>query len=114
MTAEGAITYSEVLAHLDEERRDDGLSFNELIDAIQATVVFGTAEVRLIIDRLRELGSRDILGPTAVVVGNDVSFGMLRMLGVLVNDVCDIQPFRNLADAERWLDVYDGDPDKRH
>lgn len=101
--AKGSVTYSEVVAHLGKERNDNGLPFNELIDATQATVVFSNAEVRKIVELLRDLGRHNALGPTAVVTGNDISYGTMRMLEILVEDVCDVRPFRDRSEAEAWL-----------
>jgi hypothetical protein len=101
--AEGSVTYSDIAAHLEKERIDNGLLLPELIEATQATAAVSTAEVRKIVDRLREMGHRNALGPTAVVVGNDLSYGLVRMLEILLEDVCDIRPFRNRSEAEEWL-----------
>ena len=103
--ATGAVTYPDVLAHLEMERLDDGLPLHELINATNATAVLSTEEVRGVVEQLRGLGRVNALGPTAVVVGNDVSYGILRMLETLVEDVCDVRPFRNRAEAEAWLET---------
>lgn len=103
--ATGAVTYADVLAHLEMEQLDDGLALHELIEATNATSVLSAAEVRGVVERLRELGRVSGLGPTAVVVGNDVSYGILRMLETLVEDVCDVRPFRHRAEAEAWLET---------
>lgn len=103
--AEGPVTFSDVVAHLDQERDDNGLPLPELIEATRASVDFGAAEVHQIVERLRELGENSALGPTAVVVGNDVSYGIVRMLEVLVEDVCDVRPFRTETEAEEWLNT---------
>jgi len=104
-TAQGPITYSEIVAHLEKERKDRGLPYSELIDAVEATADFSASEVRKVVERLRELGRRNALGPTAVVAVDDVAYGLLRMLEFLVEDVCDIRPFRDRAKAEVWLDA---------
>ncbi|HEY6147960.1 MAG TPA: hypothetical protein VIZ69_09690 [Thermoanaerobaculia bacterium] len=65
--------------------------------AMPITYEIDQAQVRL------ELGRVHALGPTAVIVCNDVSYGILRMLETLVEDVCDVRPFRDRADGEAWL-----------
>jgi hypothetical protein len=30
-------------------------------------------------------------------------YGVIRMLQMLVEDVCIVQPFRDIEEAERWL-----------
>lgn len=92
------------MGHLGKERDEDGLPLHELIDAARVTVTLSPSEVRVIVERLRELGRDNALGPTAVIVGDDVSYGLLRMLEVLVEDVCDVRPFRKQIEAEEWLD----------
>jgi hypothetical protein len=103
--AEGSVTYAEIVAHLGKERDDNGLPLPELIEAIEATAVLTAAEVREVVERLRALGRDSALGPTAVVTDDDTSYGIMRMLEVLVEDVCDIRPFRDRDEAEEWLNA---------
>lgn len=103
--ATGPIKLDDVLEHLDEEQASGGLRRHELIDATQATAGLLTAkDIREIVDRLRRLAETNPLGPTAVLVADDVSYGVLRMLQILVEEICDIQPFRSRTEAEAWLD----------
>jgi hypothetical protein len=103
--AAGSVTYSEIMTHLERERDDNALPFRELIEATQATLDISSPEVWQVVDRLRTLGHQHALGPTAVVVGDDVSYGVMRMLETLVEDVCDVRPFRSRGDAEEWLNA---------
>jgi hypothetical protein len=102
-TATGPITMTDIREHLSAERRDRGLGYPELIDATRATAVFSPQDVRATVKILAELGREGALGPTAILVGDEVSFGMIRMLEILVEDVADIKPFRSRLEAERWL-----------
>ena len=97
--AEGTVTLDEVRAHLHREKIDSALPYRELIDARNAVVRLSCTELQQIVELLR---SRR-LGPTAVVVSTDVAYGILRMLQILVEDVCVVQPFRDLAAATLWL-----------
>ena len=101
--ASGWLSYAETAHHLELERDDGGLPLAELADATQALVNFSQPEVRKIVELLRQLGQHNALGPTAVVVANDVSYGVVRMIGILVEDVCAVLPFRARAKAEEWL-----------
>ncbi len=102
--ASGSIALADVERHLDEEQRLGGLAYAELIDARDATAVLSSADVRQIVDQLRWLAKDHTLGPAAVVVSNDVTYGMLRMLEILIEDVCLVRPFRDAAEARAWLD----------
>jgi hypothetical protein len=107
VVAEGSITLTDIRQHLEEERHAGALAYRELIDGSKAVVAFSTQDVRAIVALLRELGRQGELGPTAVVVADDLAFGMLRMLQMLVDDVCVIRPFRSLAEAQVWLQTYE-------
>jgi len=102
-TAEGPITIDDIRKHLTEKHRDKGLAYRELIEASRATVTFSPADVRTMVEVLRAYGQEGALGPTAIVVGNDLAYGMLRMLAILLEGVCELQPFRTRQEAERWL-----------
>jgi hypothetical protein len=105
--AEGRITLEDIRDHLEEERQEPGLAYSELIDARGSVPVFDSADVRVLVAWLRWLGERTRLGPTAVVVDSDLEYGMVRMVEILVEDVCQVKPFRDKLDAELWLDRVD-------
>ena len=102
--AEGRVTLEEIREHLEEERQEPGLGYSELIDARGTTPDFSPADVRVLVAWLRWLGERTHLGPTAVLVDSELAFGMVRVVEILVEDVCLVKPFRERLDAELWLD----------
>ncbi|HWB58166.1 MAG TPA: STAS/SEC14 domain-containing protein [Chthoniobacteraceae bacterium] len=99
----GPITYKDLVDHMTCEVRDQGQVYPELFDAREATAAFSSDEVRRFIEFLKNLASKSRLGPTAVVVSDDLTYGMFRMLGTLMDDVCKIHPFRNMDEAKQWL-----------
>jgi ABC-type transporter Mla MlaB component len=101
--AEGTVTLAEVRAYLLRDIQDSEQPYRELIDARRAVVKLSSAEVQEIVELLRSLSRSYRLGRIAVVVSTDVAYGMMRMLQMLVGDVCVVQPFRDVAEAERWL-----------
>ncbi len=105
-TAEGSITLKDISAHIEEERVQNGLGCAELIDARSASSAVSAADVRTLVALLRKWSELYQLGPTAVVVSTDLAYGMLRMLDILVEQFCVIQPFRDMEMAQRWL--YEG------
>ena len=104
--AEGRVTLDEIRSHLEEERQEPALGYSELIDARGVIPDFAPADIRILVAWLRWLGERTRLGPTAVVVDSDLAFGMVRMVEMLVDDVCQVRPFRDKLDAELWLDQF--------
>jgi len=102
-TAEGTVTLEEVRAHLKREKSDFALPYRELIDARQAVVRLSSSELREIVELLRSFARSHRLGRTAVVVSTDVAYGIMRVFQTLVEDVCEVQPFRDLRTAALWL-----------
>lgn len=105
--AEGPIALTDIRHLLEEERNAGALGYRELIDGSEAVVAFSTQDVRATVELLRDFGRQGMLGLTAVVVADELAFGMLRMLQMLVDDVCVIRPFRSLAEAQVWLQTYE-------
>jgi hypothetical protein len=101
--AVGPISYADIENHLLTERLYGGLAYKELIDARSAEISFHPDETREIVALLLSLGRQSKLGPTAIVVSNDITFGILRMLAMLLADVAVIRPFRDEQEAHRWL-----------
>jgi len=101
--AEGAVTLAELRAHLRREQQDSALPYRELIDARSAVVRFSPDEIQEIVQLLRSLSRSRRLGRTAIVVSTEVAYGLMRMLQILVEDVCVVQPFFDVAKATSWL-----------
>jgi hypothetical protein len=103
-TATGAIGFDDVDRHLTEEVGSGGLGYHELLDARQATANLTADEIRRLVKRARSLAAEQRLGPTALVVDNDVSYGMGRMYAILSEDFDpEFGVFRDLGQAAAWL-----------
>ena len=101
--ASGLITWEEIRSHLLVERFEKGLSYRELIDGRDAIPAWSSGQAREIVTMLTAFGRKSALGPTAVLVSHDVAFGMLRMLEILLEDVCLVKPFYDYEAAKQWL-----------
>ena len=101
--AEGPVTLEQIRDHLEDERQEPGLAYGELFDARTAIPELSAADIRMLVGLLRWLGERTKLGPTAVLVDTEFQFGITRMIEMLVEDVCDVKPFRSESEARRWL-----------
>lgn len=99
----GPVSYADVKNHLLTERNFGGLSYRELIDARGAGLVFTSSETRQIVELLRNMGRDSGLGPTAVLIDNDVAFAVVRTLEALTEDVAEVKPFWSEAEARNWL-----------
>lgn len=102
-TAEGAITYDDIYAHLIDERKACGLSWPEIIDARTATGFVTSGEVRALVWLLHSLGETNAIGSTAFIVATQVAFGLIRMAGMWCGNMCAIAPFWTQEEAEAWI-----------
>lgn len=101
---EGPVTFADFEAHWGRELAAHGETYPELIDGRRAEVAFDAHDVRRMVEVLRLAAASRQLGPTAILVQSDVGFGMVRMLSLLVEPFCAVQPFRDRESAERWLE----------
>jgi hypothetical protein len=103
--AAGSITYEDIVQHLAQERDARAIPYREIIDATRATPAFDSYDARRLVETVRGLARQGAFGPTAVLVATDVAYGMIRMLQILLEDVCDVRPFRaaERSAAEAWV-----------
>jgi hypothetical protein len=103
--ASGPITMEDIRAHLIRERDDGGLPYRELVDATKAEPHLKTADARATVDLLKTLGAKGSLGPTAVIVPNEMSYGLVRMVEILLEGFAKVRPFHTneTAEAKEWL-----------
>lgn len=101
--AEGPVRFGDIRTHLLEERSYQGLPYSEILDARNAIPEVTSNDVRAIVELLQELHRENKLGPTAIIVGSELAFGMARMLEILTDDICAIRPFWNFDEAATWL-----------
>src|SRR5208282_5618342 len=93
--AVGPVTFADVEAHLLQQKNWGVLAYREFIDGRGAGPIFTPAEVRQIVELLRKMSEGSPLGRTAVLVSSDYAFGVMRMLEMLIDDVCQLKPFRD-------------------
>ena len=104
-TAEGLISFRDIESHLNQENGEVALAHRELFDASAATTNLTANEVRMIVQRLRDLMQNGPFGPTALVTADTTLFGMARMLAILsdLQDGSSVGVFRTSDDALDWL-----------
>jgi hypothetical protein len=100
----GQITVIDILGHLDAVRRDEALAYVELIDARDAARPFLSAtEVWRAASAVLNIKISTPFAPRAVILGDDVTFGLTRIFTNLVSGQIPIEAFRDEAKAEEWL-----------
>jgi hypothetical protein len=103
-TYSGVLTAADALGHqknlLDDPDFDP--SFSQLFDVTHVT------DVRLTTEDVRRLAQRTVFSPDsrrAILVSNDLQFGLSRMFGVFRENMGEkgIRVFRNLEEALEWV-----------
>lgn len=105
----GVVTLPEVLAHFDRLRTERGLPprVNVLLDLSALSTAPERDQLRAVVAEMKDLGSALRWGALAIVAQTDLLFGMSRILGVFVEDsFSNTGVFRQVADAESWLDAH--------
>lgn len=104
-SAEGLLTFDDILRHLDEERNANGIAHPEVFDATQAHTDSTAEQARVVVQRMIEMHRQGAFGPTAVITNNDVVFGMASMLAILSELAGGprVQAFRTFNEGLGWL-----------
>jgi len=103
--ATGPIVMEDIQNHLARERKEGGLAYRELVDASEAVPLMRTTDARETVELLKTLAAQGMLGPTAIIVPNEVGYGLVRMVEILLDGVAEVRPFRKAeaAEAREWL-----------
>jgi hypothetical protein len=103
--ATGPLTFADLKAHMEIAAAAGAASYPELIDARGATLADAVTldEVRQAATFLRAMAAGGPLGRVAVVADVERTFGLVRQVAMLAGDACQVEPFRETAEARIWL-----------
>ncbi|MBI4659531.1 MAG: hypothetical protein HY735_11885 [Verrucomicrobia bacterium] len=103
--AEGVVTYAEMRAHVYTDLSSEEAAYGEIIDCSNATTNVTGADMRQLAAERKKVDERQRRpGPVAVVATDDLFYGMLRMYDVLTERIRPFRVFREMREAECWLD----------
>jgi hypothetical protein len=100
----GAITAPQIVGHLNSLLRAEAMELCEIIDVRGVTPPYlSSSEVWQAAQAVLSIGLKSTPAPRAIVVDQDVVFGINRMFATLVEDTYPIRIFRDMETAEHWL-----------
>ncbi len=99
----GDVGFAEAAAHFEQVSREPWFPAPSLTDVRGTTPTIPSSEVRAIVELFRDLGPRIREVPIAVLVDSDVSYGLVRMLQLLLEDSVTLRPFRDREKALHWI-----------
>ena len=104
-TIEGPCSAAEMMSALDDFARA-GLTPCALLDFTRGSVAIPAADLKATLAHGHRYAAQRAGGRTALVVSQDVDFGMGRMLAVfaeLADFPVDFRVFRDVEEARRWI-----------
>jgi hypothetical protein len=99
----GRITPDEAATYFTQISQEDWFPAPSLTDAREASPNLSGEEIRAITKHFRSIETTLTSVPLAVLVSSEVAFGLVRMVGLLLDDAAMIHPFRDLERAMQWL-----------
>jgi hypothetical protein len=103
VTAEGAITRADADGYLDAIERADAVAYHKLLDFSAATIAMDHEDVMAVGVRIRNAHSHPV-GALALILSDDRSEAVARILGILAAAERPIRIFVTLLPAQRWIE----------
>lgn len=99
----GDVGFAETAAHFHQVSHEPWFPAPSLTDVRGASAAIPSSEVRAMVELFRDLGPRIRGIPIAVLVDSDVSYGLVRMLQLMLEESVTLRPFRDREKALHWI-----------
>jgi hypothetical protein len=99
----GKVGFAETAEHFRQVSAEPWFPAPSLTDVRGASAEIPSSEVRAIVELLRDMSPRIREVSIAVLVDSDVSYGLVRMIQLLLEETATIRPFRDREKALHWL-----------
>lgn len=110
VSAEGEFTFTEAWAYLVAVAGANALGYRQLLDLSQAFTQITPGEAMELGVRIRMQHSRSVAGPIAVVMPEQQSDPVARLLGIMATAERPMRLFNELEPAQQWIDSLAGGP----
>lgn len=99
----GRITPADVADYFAKLRAERWFPVPSLTDVREASPNVSGEEIREMAKQFRQFETTLQAAPIAVVVSSELAYGLVRMIGLLLDDVAVIHPFGDVESAMNWL-----------
>jgi hypothetical protein len=111
---QGQVTVTDIVDHLDALCREEAVAYTELIDARESGRPFlSPTEVWRAARAVLNTSVSTPFGPRAIILRDDVTFGLARIFTNIVSGHIPIEAFRDEARAEEWLARWSRPPESK-
>ncbi|MDR3404470.1 MAG: hypothetical protein P4L99_18360 [Chthoniobacter sp.] len=102
--SKGAIEVKDIVDHLAAQKRDQTVSYREIVDVRGVTQPYlASSQIWQAAQAVLAVALESPPGPRAIVVTNEAVYGMCRMFSTLVEETFPIRVFRDPVAAEHWV-----------
>jgi hypothetical protein len=108
-SAIGNVSYFDLRDHMLSEFGQPTAEYSELFDCTGATTNLDVEEIRLLVASRKQIAEIQSAAPVAIVAPTDYFYDLFRIFHLLTTGIRPIKVFRNVQDAEEWLDQKDFD-----
>jgi hypothetical protein len=99
----GTVNYHWLQEFMVEVVRHGAQEYPKLINGLDAELRLAPEEINQFLEFAQALGRQWRFGPVAVVVADELSYAEVHTLGLLTEEICHVQPFWRVEEAEQWL-----------
>ena len=99
----GRILFEDIVAHYQQRDAICATGYDQLSDLRDARISISTPQVERLASGILRKAKTCKLGRVAILVSDDVSFGMSRMFSTMVAPEYKVNVFRSYTEAMEWL-----------
>lgn len=105
-TATGMIGFIDLREHMRSEFGRTASAYPELLDFSDATSDLDADDMRMLVKERSQIAQVQDAAPVAVVAPADNFYDLFKIFNSLTTSIRPIAVFRDIQDAEKWLDQF--------
>ena len=105
-TATGTVNFIDLREHMRSEFGRTAAVYPELFDCTDATADFDADDMRMLVKERSQIAHAQDPAPVAIVAATDNFFDLFKIFNTLTTNIRPIAVFREISDAEHWLDQF--------
>jgi hypothetical protein len=104
--ATGILNFIDLREHMRSEFGRTAAVYPELFDCTSATSALDADDMRMLVKERSQIAHAQDAAPVAIVAPTDNFFDLFKIFNTLTTSIRPIAVFREVSDAEHWLDQF--------